>query len=113
MAQFAVIEQAKKSLKTVQDYIKVGMETTIDVAQDIAESKIGKFNSLIHCFNVAFCFFCVFIFTVPAAGINGLNIYQYRYRYTSVCLVYILHTGKYLPHILFLPPFALDVIRLN
>ncbi|XP_034317492.1 LOW QUALITY PROTEIN: E3 SUMO-protein ligase NSE2-like [Crassostrea angulata] len=40
MAQFAVIEQAKKSLKTVQDYIKVGMETTIDVAQDIAESKI-------------------------------------------------------------------------
>ena len=41
MAQFAVIEQAKKSLKTVQDYIKVGMETTIDVAQDFADSKIG------------------------------------------------------------------------
>lgn len=89
MAQFAVIEQAKKSLKTVQDYIKVGMETTIDVAQDIAESKIGKFNSLIHCFNVAFCYFCVFIFTVPAAGINGLNIYQYRYRYIHLYVLCI------------------------
>lgn len=53
MAQFAVIEQAKKSLKTVQDYIKVGMETTIDVAQDIAESKIGKFNL---CINFDDCF---------------------------------------------------------
>ncbi|XP_061183216.1 E3 SUMO-protein ligase NSE2-like [Saccostrea echinata] len=40
MAQFAVIEQAKKSLKTVQEYIKVGMETTLDVAQDFADSKI-------------------------------------------------------------------------
>ena len=55
MAQFAVIEQAKKSLKTVQDYIKVGMETTIDVAQDFADSKIGKsiifkFNTIIYHF---------------------------------------------------------------
>lgn len=43
MAQFAVIEQAKKSLKTVQEYIKVGMETTLDVAQDFADSKIGEY----------------------------------------------------------------------
>lgn len=43
MAQFAVIEQAKKSLKTVQEYIKVGMETTLDVAQDFADGKIGEY----------------------------------------------------------------------
>lgn len=97
MAQFAVIEQAKKSLKTVQDYIKVGMETTIDVAQDIAESKIGKFNSLIHCFNVAFCYFCVFIFTVPAAGINPVQVQVY------ICMscVYTAYREIFAPHFYF------------
>lgn len=34
---FGVVDQAMKSMKTVEEYIKVGMETTIDVGMDFVE----------------------------------------------------------------------------
>ncbi|XP_033726956.1 E3 SUMO-protein ligase NSE2-like isoform X1 [Pecten maximus] len=35
---FGVVDQAIKSMKTVEEYIDVGMETTIDVVQDLVEN---------------------------------------------------------------------------
>lgn len=34
---FGVVDQAMKSMKTVEEYIKVGMETTLDVGMDFVE----------------------------------------------------------------------------
>ena len=35
---FGVVDQAMKSMKTVEEYIKVGMETTLDVGMDFVEN---------------------------------------------------------------------------
>lgn len=40
--QFAVVDQALKHLKTVEDYLNVGMDTTSSVATDLAETEKGK-----------------------------------------------------------------------
>ncbi|KAL5013466.1 hypothetical protein ScPMuIL_007736 [Solemya velum] len=37
--QFAVVDQALKHLKTVEDYLNVGMDTTSSVATDLAETE--------------------------------------------------------------------------
>ena len=35
---FGVVDQAVKSMKTVEEYIKDGMETTLDVGMDFGEN---------------------------------------------------------------------------
>lgn len=39
---FGVVDQAMKSMKTVEEYIKVGMETTLDVGMDFVEHDKGN-----------------------------------------------------------------------
>jgi hypothetical protein len=39
---FGVVDQAMKSMKTVEEYIKVGMETTLDVGMDFVENDKGN-----------------------------------------------------------------------
>ena len=39
---FAVVDQAINTLKKVNEYINAGMDTTIDVAQDLVENDKGQ-----------------------------------------------------------------------
>ena len=39
---FGVVDQAMKSMKTVEEYIKVGMGTTLDVGMDFVENDKGN-----------------------------------------------------------------------
>lgn len=41
MATFSFVDQAVKSISTVEEYIKVGMDIVNDVALDFLESKKG------------------------------------------------------------------------
>lgn len=45
---FGVVDQAMKSMKTVEEYIKVGMETTLDVGMDFVEHDKGNSQT---CYN--------------------------------------------------------------
>jgi hypothetical protein len=39
---FGVVDQAMKSMKTVEEYINVGMETTLHVGMDFVENDKGN-----------------------------------------------------------------------
>ena len=44
---FGVVDQAMKSMKTVEEYIKVGMETTLDVGMDFVENDKGNIRHMV------------------------------------------------------------------
>ena len=44
---FGVVDQAMKSMKTVEEYIKVGMETTLDVGMDFLENDKGNIRHIV------------------------------------------------------------------